>query len=195
MRKIIPPNARLVPHNAELVFKGIIHEVYQWQQKMYDGTYETFEMLKRPDTVKVIAVKDGKLVILKQTQPDDEEYFYDVPGGRHDDESEDELQAAQRELLEETGMSFREWKLLTVRTAGGKVDQLIYTFLASEFVDQVDQRLDAGEKIELHLMTLEEVKELSKAANARFLPSEILNQIDTIDQLLTLPEYKPALSM
>jgi ADP-ribose pyrophosphatase len=193
MRKIIPPNARLVPPGAKLVFKGIIHDVYQWEQKMYDGRYQTFEMLKRPDTVKVVAVKDGKIVILKQTQPDDDEYFYDVPGGRHDDDSEDELKAAKRELLEETGMSFHNWKLLTVRPASGKVDQLIYTFLASGFIHQVDQKLDAGEKIELKLMSLDEVKLLTRASNARYLPSEILDRVDTIDELLALPEYSHSL--
>ncbi len=36
-----------IPPNAKRVFKGIIFDVYQWQQKMFDGSKETFEMLKR----------------------------------------------------------------------------------------------------------------------------------------------------
>jgi len=44
MRNIIPKNARLVPEEAKLVFKGIIYDVYQWEQKMFDGTFSTFEM-------------------------------------------------------------------------------------------------------------------------------------------------------
>jgi len=35
---------------AQRVFKGIIFDVYQWKQKMFDGSQGIFEMLKRPDT-------------------------------------------------------------------------------------------------------------------------------------------------
>jgi ADP-ribose pyrophosphatase len=167
MRNVVPPDARLVPENAKLVFKGIIHEVYQWEQKMFDGSYQTFEMLKRPDTVKIIAIKDDKIVILKQLQPDDDKYFYDVPGGRHDDDNEDELQAAKRELLEETGLTFKNWKLLEVRQAHGKIEQFIYTFLATEPESEVAQRLDVGEKIEVKLISLDEAKALLSTSSTR----------------------------
>lgn len=35
--KIIRPKAKLqIPEDAKLVFKGIMYDVYQWQQKMFD---------------------------------------------------------------------------------------------------------------------------------------------------------------
>lgn len=33
MRTVIPRNAKLVPPEAKRVFKGIIYDVYHWQQK------------------------------------------------------------------------------------------------------------------------------------------------------------------
>ena len=71
MEKIIRPEPKLKrPDSAKLMFKGVIFEVYQWQQQMYDGSTETFEALKRPDTVSIIPVtKDKKFIILRQEQP------------------------------------------------------------------------------------------------------------------------------
>ncbi len=189
MRRIIPHGAKLIPASAQRVFKGVIYDVYQWQQKMYDGSLQTFEMLKRPDTVKVIAVKDDKIVILKQKQPDSDSYFYDLPGGRHDEEDEDELQAAKRELLEETGMTFKNWQLLDVSQPHGKIEQFIYVFLATGLKSQTEQKLDAGEKIEIKLIDLQELKNLSQKFNARYLPKEIFQKVDTIEDLISLPEF------
>ena len=55
-----------LPKNARRVFKGEIFEVWQWPQKMYDGSTETFEMLKRPDTTQVIATVGDKIALLIQ---------------------------------------------------------------------------------------------------------------------------------
>ena len=95
MREFIPKNARLVPTKAEKVFHGEIYDVYQWPQKLFDGSTATFEMVSRPDTVKVIAVKNDKIVIVKQRQPT-LDWYYDFPSGRHDDTQETELEAAKR---------------------------------------------------------------------------------------------------
>lgn len=46
-------------------------------------------MLKRPDTVKTIAVKDDQIAVLEQEQPG-RTPFVSLPGGRHDIENENE---------------------------------------------------------------------------------------------------------
>lgn len=189
MRTIVPKNAKLIPDDAKLAFKGVIHDIYQWEQAMFDGTYETFEMIKRPDTVKVLAIKDDKIVILEQEQPGDPPY-YDLPAGRHDVESEDELAAAKRELLEETGMTFKNWKLLDVTQRHAKIEQFIYIFLATGFEAQTGQKLDAGEKITVRLLDFDSVKELLADPKARYLPKDLLDRVDSLDELLRLPEYR-----
>ena len=105
MRKYLPPTMKQIPVEAKCKFRGEIFDVYQWPQKMFDGTTKTFEMLKRDDTVTTVAVKNDKVVITYQTQPG-QDWFYDLPGGRHDNPQEDELMAAQRGLKEETGKGF-----------------------------------------------------------------------------------------
>jgi ADP-ribose pyrophosphatase len=190
MRKIIPKNARLIPPQAKRVFKGIMFDVYQWPQTMFDGSVETFEMLKRPDTTKVLAVRNDKLVILEEEQPG-RSPFIGLPGGIHDHQNEDEFAAIKRELAEEAGLTFKTWKLIQVKQLQPKIDHFVYLFLATDFEKEVPRHLDAGEKITVTYRTLEEVKELSHADNARPLANEILSQLSSLDDLLELPEYQP----
>lgn len=186
MRKYIPKSAKLLPENAECKFRGALFDVYQWPQEMFDGSMTTFEMLEREDTVITIAIHDDKIVITHQAQPR-QDWFYDYPGGRHDNPNEDELTAAQRELREETGMVFRNWKLVDVRQPFLKLDWLIYTFLATGFVEQKEQQLDAGEKIEILEVTFDELQEYAKKPNAKHLWPEFLRDIKTVDELKNLP--------
>jgi 8-oxo-dGTP pyrophosphatase MutT (NUDIX family) len=184
MREVLPKNATTVPKDAKRVFKGIIYDTYQWQQKLFDGSFTTFEMLKRPDTVKVLAVKDNRLVIIEQEQPNQRK-FYDIPGGMHDQEDETELEATQRELVEETGLTFKTWKLLSAVQPHRKIEQFVYTFLATDFVGSIGPTLDAGEKIKIHLLPFDEAKEFLSSADARFFP-EVLREASSIDDLYKL---------
>lgn len=189
MRTIIPKDARLVPKEAELVFKGQIFDVYHWQQQMFDGSNQTFEMLKRPDTIKVLAVKDDKVVILDQEQPGHDS-FLDLPGGRHDYEQEDELAAAKRETLEETGMTFKNWRLVSVEQPHSKIDWLVYLFLATGFETQQEQKLDSGEKIKVEMVSFDDLKHLVNDPRARHLPKDMIESCASLEDLLNLPEYK-----
>lgn len=186
MRKYVPDFAHLIPQEAKCVFSGVIYDVYQWQQKMYDDSFETFEMLRRADTAKIIAIKDGKIVVTYQQQPG-KNWFYDYPGGRIDTDDNDELAGAKRELLEETGMRFRNWKLIEVHQPFNKIDWLVYTFLATDFIDQIDQKLDAGEKIQVELATLDQIREYAKQPDSQYLRFRGMEKIHSLEQLLELP--------
>ena len=188
MRTITPQSARLVPDSAERVFEGVLFDVYQWQQEMFDGSYATFEMMKRPDTIVVIAVKGDKLVVVEQEQPG-HSAFYDFPGGRHDVDSEDELAAAKRELLEETGMSFNTWKLVDVSQPVFKLEWFVYTFVATDFNGQVEQHLDAGEKVSLRLEDFATAKQMAMSPKSRNMARELLRDLDSLDDLVNLPPF------
>jgi len=188
MKKIVPVNATLIPEHAERVFKGTIFDVYHWQQEMFDGSFETFEMLKRPDSVSIIAIHNKKLVIVREQQPGSEPWF-GLPAGRHDHLEESELVAAQREMKEETGLTFKNWTLLSVGQPSGKLEWFDYIFLATELAAEDEQNLDAGEKIDVHYMTLDEVSRKHKEESMRFWP-ELLSGIKSLDELLALPKFK-----
>lgn len=188
MKKIVPENASLIPDQAERVFNGIIFDVYQWNQQMFDGTTETFEMLKRVDTLKVLAVTEGKIVVLEEEQPKFGK-FMDIPGGRHDHHNESILQASQREMLEETGMSFENWRLIDVEQPFSKAEWFTYLYLAINLSHQDEPNLDAGERISINMMPFDEYRDLAKSHKLRWSP-KLFDSLDTLQQLLNLPEYK-----
>ncbi len=187
MKKIVPTDAHLVPKEAKLVFKGKIFSVYQWPQKMFDGATETFEMLKRPDTVGVLAVINGKIVVLKQLQPHWKNVRFGLPMGRTD-EGETPLEAAKRELLEETGLRFRDWKLINVTQGVEKIEWFIYLYLAIGLESQGDTDHENGEKIEVVNMPFEEAVSLSKL-EPRLIPEE-LTKYKSLDDVMNAPEFK-----
>ena len=185
MREYVPSEILTIPENAELVFSGKIFDVYQWPQQLFDGTTETFEMLSRKDTVKIIAIKDDKVVITCQKQPR-KDWFYDLPGGRNDNPEENELAAAKREMLEETGMTFRTWKLVEVRQPFMKLDWLVYTFIATDFIAQEPQKLDAGEQIKVKEISFEELKAITETEE-RFSKYSVIDRSPTLADLLNTP--------
>jgi ADP-ribose pyrophosphatase len=174
------PNAIITkPDNAKLVFEGKIFDVYQWEQELYDGSKKTFESLKRMDSVNVIAVtKDKKIVITKQSQPGKQE-FLGLLGGQMD-AGEVPEEAAARELLEESGMKADSFELFNSENLGGKIDWAIFTFIAHGCEKVADQELDAGEKIELIELSLEEF--LTEVTKESFRDTEVGNKFLRIKQ-------------
>lgn len=136
-----------IPAEAKLVFKGEIFDVYQWQQQLFDGTYAIFEALKRPDTVKVFAIQDNKIIIAKEQQPT-KPTFYGLFGGRVESGEEPEI-AAKRELLEESGLASTNWSLFHKADPLHKAEWSIYYFIAKNCqMAAAKPTLDPGEKIE-----------------------------------------------
>lgn len=169
-----PKSRQQMPEDATLVFKGELFDVYQWQQQMYDGTYQTFEKLKRPDTVVVFAVlDDGSILLTKQEQPG-KSLFIGAAGGRVD-EGEEIEEAAARELLEETGYRAKELILWHSEQPVSKIDWAVYTFIAKGLEKVDEQRLDAGERITLHPVTFDEF--IDTALRNEFTEREIVKYI------------------
>jgi 8-oxo-dGTP pyrophosphatase MutT (NUDIX family) len=144
-----------IPPTATKVFSGIIFDVYQWEQEMFDGTTQIFEKLTRQDTASVIAVtKQKKILITDQEQPGAYKGFC-LPGGRVD-KGEIPLETARRELLEETGFSGDTWELFRDFARYSKIDYCFYVYIAKGVTKKVEPKLDSGEKIEVKELTFDE---------------------------------------
>lgn len=153
-----------LPLNAKRVFKGEIFEVWQWEQKMYDGTMEIFEKLKRSNTAEVIATVGDKILIQAQSQPDKSEAFTSIPGGRCE-EGEEPLATAKRELLEETGYVSDDWDLWIEQNLVAKIIWTVYTYIARNCVYCHPPYLDSGEKITTRLISFDDFLMLSEDKN------------------------------
>lgn len=148
-----------IPDKAQLMFEGRIFSFYQWTQELFDGSTTTFEMIKRNPSAHTIATVGDKIIIVRQRQPSVNYWYYSLPGGRVDP-GEDSLQAAKRELLEETGYSSdiinEGWKF----EGQTKIDYLESIFIAKDCIKITEQKLDAGEKLEVLFLSFEEFLQL-----------------------------------
>jgi ADP-ribose pyrophosphatase len=174
-----------LPTEAAIVFKGISFDIYQWQQLLYDGSFATFEMAKRPNAVSIIPVIDNEVVILHEEQPSHAPRT-SFPGG-HIDEGEDPLTAAIRELKEETGMTFKSFKLVAIQDLGNdRLDWWAFRYVATDYERTDEAHGDPGERIEVETVSFQRAKELS--TDNVFMSLAVMGKVQTLEQLLTLPE-------
>lgn len=160
---IIPkfPTHKNIPENAECVFSWVRSEVYQWDQKMYDGTLARFERIRFLDGAFVIPITpEWNILLTIQEQPWRKE-FISLPGGSFDSPLEEPLLCAQRELLEETGYVSDNWKFWHSFEGTGNVVTHTYFYIAHDVSWEQAIRPDAWEKIELFEVTFDEFLELT----------------------------------
>lgn len=136
-----------IPVGAKRVFKGVLFDVYQWEQELFDGSFATFEMVNRSDGVVVFPIlEDGSILLIKDSQPHREEILTAPTGGVDIGETPEE--AARRELREETGYEPQELQLVATRPNSDRnFDMALYVFIgySCKKVTEPDER--PGEKI------------------------------------------------
>jgi ADP-ribose pyrophosphatase len=164
----------LPPENAKRVFQGEIFDVWQWEQKLFDGSTATFECIERPDTVSVIAAVGEKIIVQEQEQPD-RSAFFSVPGGRVDHDAKDPLAQAKRELLEETGFISDDWEKWRTAQPSHRIVYRAHYFIAHNCRNTQEPQLEAGERIVNKLVTFEEF--LRIAADERFRDMALANML------------------
>jgi ADP-ribose pyrophosphatase len=156
-----------IPDNAKKVFEGLIFDVYHWEQEMFDGSFATFEALKKRDSVTVVATYNNKIVINEEEQPG-KPVFTALPGGMCET-GEDSLTNAKRELLEETGLQSDDWSLWFISDPwkAAKVEWNNYFYIAKNCKKVSEPKLDPGEKIQSTNVTFDEFLEIRNNPRGR----------------------------
>jgi ADP-ribose pyrophosphatase len=166
-----PESKQPMPPHAKKVFEGIVFDVYQWEQELFDGSKATFEKLKRADTVICFPVlPDGRIVVEDQEQPGKPAFVSGVGGRVEKDETP--FEAVEREMLEETGLKAERFVLWKALQPTSKVDWAIYYFIAKGVEIVSEANPEGGEKINLKYLTLDEFIELG--FDERFSEREIV---------------------
>jgi ADP-ribose pyrophosphatase len=115
------------------------------------------------DWVTVVALtKQQELVLVRQYRHGAQKVILELPGGASET-GESPLQAARRELLEETGFTSDNFiQIGCVSPNPANQTNLIYSFLALDAEKVGSQNLDETEEIEVVLKPLEEVIAMAK---------------------------------
>lgn len=118
-------------------------------------------VLEFPDWINVIAVtRDGHIVMEDQYRHALGQTHFELPAGVVDP-GETPLEAAKRELSEETGFGGGEWSLfMKVSPNPTNHTNFSYTFLATDVEPIGTQHQEATEDIRVHLLTPDEVYEI-----------------------------------
>lgn len=109
----------------------------------------------------VMMAVDGKkrILLVRQYRLPAEKYLWELPAGRLD-AGEKPLQAAKRELIEETGYRARKWtKLASFFVSPGYVQERMTIYLATDLAAGEATPMD-DERIEARWFTRKEVAEM-----------------------------------
>jgi 8-oxo-dGTP pyrophosphatase MutT (NUDIX family) len=122
-------------------------------------TIDDYYVQEFPAWVNVLAItEENNAVLIRQYRHGLGRVSYELPAGVHE-EGESFLDAAQRELLEETGYSGGRWSLLMELSPNPAIqNNMSYSFLAEGVSLSATQQLDATEEITVHLVPLEHLR-------------------------------------
>ena len=120
-----------------------------------------FYVLEYPDWVNVIAItEDGQFVMERQYRHGLGKTCFEIPAGVME-KGETPLEAAKRELMEETGYGEGEWtNIMNVSGNSSTTNNISHCFVAKGVKKISGQHLDSTEDLEIVLLSREQVKDL-----------------------------------
>jgi len=137
----------------------------------YGGVEITREFLDHPGAVAVLALDDDdRVLLIRQYRHPLRSREWELPAGLLDVANEPRVNAAQRELAEETGMAASQWhELVELATSPGGSNEIVTVFLARGLVEVAsDYARDAEEAdIEVRWAPIADVGDAASAGQLR----------------------------
>lgn len=123
-----------------------------------------YYILEYPTWVNIIALTpDDRMLLVRLYRPALDITRYELCAGVMDPSDASPLEAAQRELLEETGFGGGEWtKLMVVGPNPSAMNNVSISFLAHGVTKLCEPRLEETEDISVHLFSRDEVYNMLK---------------------------------
>ena len=148
---------------TENIFSGVILNVKRDRVRLPNGHSSVREVIRHVGAVCVVPVTDdGKVVLERQYRYPIDQVITEIPAGKLDSKEEDRLDAAKRELWEETGIRADSWTDMGLYyPAAAYSDEKITMYLAQglHLNDMGDQHLDEGEFLNVELVPIEDAVE------------------------------------
>jgi len=148
---------------TESIFEGKFFSVERGTFRHDDGEEVRRELVTHPGAVGIVVLDGEHLWLVRQPReavgvPD----LLEIPAGKLDEEGEDPLDTAKRELAEEIGKQAEQWdRLGSFFTSPGFASEEIHLFLATGISD-VDERpqVEEDERIDIEIVPLSQLDEI-----------------------------------
>lgn len=143
--------------NLGTKYRKIIEDTY----RLPDGTLHKFEISKVGNVVDVLALdENNNIILVKQFRPGPKKIFTELVAGLVD-KGEKPIDAAKRELLEETGYT-GDFEFITKVYIDGYSDVIRHVYIAKNCRKVAEPKLDSSEFLETVLIPLEEYRQTIK---------------------------------
>jgi 8-oxo-dGTP pyrophosphatase MutT (NUDIX family) len=135
---------------SETAWEGRVARVRVDRFRYDDGREAEREIVEHPGAVAVVAHDGERLYLVRQPREAvDQRELLELPAGKLDEEGEEPLDTAKRELAEEIGKGARNWEHLTsFYTSPGFADEECHVYLATDLYDE-HAEADETERIEI----------------------------------------------
>ncbi|MFC7449983.1 NUDIX domain-containing protein [Rhodococcus daqingensis] len=138
--------------DTRTVYEGGILTLRVDRVAMPGGGAANREVVEHYGAVAVVAVDEhDRLILINQYRHPLGRRVWELPAGLLDEADEDPVDAARRELAEETGLAARHWSVLVdVAVSPGFTDEVVRVFLATGLSD-VHQPTPTDEEADLEV--------------------------------------------
>ncbi|REK77320.1 NUDIX domain-containing protein [Paenibacillus paeoniae] len=141
--------------HTEQIFQGRVISLQVDTVALPDGKQATREIVRHPGASAVVALLDGKLLVVDQYRKPMDKFQIEIPAGKLD-AGEDPMEAAARELEEETGYRANNLKLVSAfYTSPGFADEKLYLYFSDQ-LEAGEQQLDEDEDLRVEAITMEQ---------------------------------------
>jgi ADP-ribose pyrophosphatase len=126
-----------------------------------NGEQRTFSYVNFAKGVCVLPItEDHHVWCIKQYRHALKSWEWELPAGAIDSTDSSPLEAAKRELAEETGCTAEHWmELGSFYPSPGSTSEEIFLFAAAGLT-KLEQNLEASEQIDLHKLSMETLKKM-----------------------------------
>ena len=147
--------------SSELIFDGRVVHLYYDKIELPDGKEATREYIKHVGAVCVLPITDeGEAVCVRQYRYPLGRTVLEIPAGKLDSKDEDPLEAAKRELREETGAVSKKMTYLgKFYSSPAILDECIYMYLVEE-LEFGETEPDEDEFLEIERVPLDVLAEM-----------------------------------